>query len=594
MKRTWKIFSLLIATVFSMSAIVSCSEDESAWDGTYLYHPINMVVTVNDDNTATYTWEDRLDTPSEGYYVTTYNGLIEEGGVALGEVGTVLREDSVTTYSYTMSTALLSGTVYEVEIRGFEGEILGYPATAEFESLMMPNVVGEADEKVTVTANTATFTWLARYRTTPKKIVITPKEGAGNPSATEQAVVVEQEINNPSSPTITVDGLVSFTGYTAELFDKDGGVVGRYSFKTSMSGGLYVFNSEELQAGIQAMLESGGAIMISTRDVGPDYVFEYTGEMPIGDFYLMGSDDYATNPDSLATVKLSLTYPDNAGLLSIMRLNIDGQNELKNFITLAHKDPSTAVQGEYSLCSGIAIQDCSVANYTGNFITSGAKSYQQLESVKVENCTVANFPTGSLVDFRSWKNAKEEAFGSAAKEITFTSSTIYNFANDGTADTAPDAEGEYTPGRPLVRIEDAKFAENNTKGSSFTFDACTIIDVAKDAMIFNVKCYNYQGKDYAGGLYSKDCLFANIGESSYSTNVGQIASGYNFKPTTSEAANAKSMISRTPTAMNYGANSITDKNPIAGKEVTATFADVDNLNFKISGTATKGNPSLYK
>ncbi len=574
---------------------VSCVDEKNDDWGTYIYHPTNIVVDIDSiTKKVTYKWEDhKLESPAEGYYITTYQGLKEEGGNPISEVGEVLRVEGVTSYSYSLSASLLSGTNHEVEIRGYAGDVLGYPETFVFESAMNPDVVG-TNTKVSVTATSATFTWLDFYKNRPKKIVVTPNEDELNLSADKDAIVLELEINNPDMPSVTVGDLVPFTGYSAELFDSKGGVIGRYEFKTSMSGGVYVFNSEQLEATIESMATSGGAIMISTKEVGPDYVFEYSGKLPIGDFFLMGSGEYPENADSIATVKLSLTYPDNGGSVNIMRLNIDGQNELGNFIQLEQKeDLGTVVQGEFASSASISLSNCIISNYKNNFITSGGSSYMQIESINVSNLTIANFPHGSLVDFHQGKNSKGEVIASAVKEFVFDRVTIYNIANDGTKDSSPNAEGKFSSGTSLFRIEDAKFAENNTRGSSLYLTNSTIIDVAVNASIFSITDYNYQGKDYNGGLFVNDCLFVDIDESSYSTNVGQIETGYNFKATTSEAANAVSMTTRTNTANLYGANSITGRNPLCGPQVSVTFKDVENLDFTITGgNSSKGNPNI--
>lgn len=595
MRKIWNLLILFVVSMVSVSAFMSCADDKGDDWGTYLYHPINIVATVDTaTNMVTYTWDDRLETPSVGYYVTTYKGTVAENH-PLEEVGTVPREEGKTSYSYSMSTKLLSGTSYEVEIRGYEGDVLGYPGTATFESLLMPNVVGEDNKKVNVTANTATFTWLSAYLAVPKKVVVTPNEADLNSDSEEVAIVVEQAIDNPERPMVTVEGLVSNTGYTAALFDEEGGIVGKYAFKTALSGGFYVYNSEELQNAIDSMRTDGGAIMISTKEVGPDYVFEYSGEVPMGDFYLMGSDDYASNPDSTATIKLNITYPDNAGQLTIMRLNIDGKNEVDNFITLAQRENvSNMVQGDYALCSGITISDCVIANYKVSFLSSGLQSYQQLKNVTVENSTIANFPHGSLIDFRLWNDATGGVYGSAVKTTTFENSTIYNVANDGTPSAGPDAEGKYKPGTSLIRIDNVKDS-NNTLGSLLKLTKCTIIDVALNAGVFNVTCSNYDGKQNGNNLEVKDCLYANMDITSYSTNVGQVKNGYKFNPATNEAADAISMTTRTSEAVNYGANSNTSNSPMCAPVVSVTFADLANLDFTIvGGTATKGNQNLYQ
>ncbi|WP_163712462.1 hypothetical protein [Mangrovibacterium lignilyticum] len=592
-------YLVLLGVVLSMSmAFNACKDDIDGGDEVFIFQPINLTYSLDQDkfsstyNMGTYTWEDRDETPATHYLVTTYKGLIEEGGTPISTVKEVTHIEGVDDYSVLVDEELLSGTIYEVEIMPYMNETQGHAATITFESVI-DDIVG-SNTKVATTATTATFKWKPIGAGVAKKIVVTPNEDDLNPNAEETAVVVEMEIPS-SSTSITVEGLVSFTGYTAELIDKDGGVVGRYTLKTSMSGGAIVYNSSELAMAIEEFMSSGGAITLSAEQT-TDY--EYSGPMPTGDIYLMGPESYDGTQASTVTIKLAVEYQEQSGMLNLMRLNIDGNNELENFITFQSANMDVVEQGVPAEATGINIQDCWVVNYTGSAIYSPKEAYQRLESITISNTTFANI-YGSLIDFRKWDeegvNSKFEAgnpyWCSAVKNITIEGSTAYKVATQGGT-----IEGDvYTRGNSLVRIDAGKNLNNNTLGSTFTLSNTTLIAIADEAPIFLVEDYNYEGKSYAGGIFVQDCLFANISNGSYSTRTGQIANGYNFNPSTNEAADAVSMTTRTSLAQLYGANSNTVNNPLAGPTVSVTFANLNNLDFTITGgSASKGNPALYE
>jgi hypothetical protein len=596
--KKFKSYLILLGVVLGASmALTACKDDFDGDDEVFIFQPINLTYSLDEDkfsstyNMGTYTWEDRAETPATHYLVTTYRGLIEEDGVPISTVKEVPHVEAVNNYGVLVDEELLSGTIYEVEIMPYMNEIPGHAATITLESVIN-DIVG-SNTKVVTTATTATFTWKPIGVGVAKKIVVTPNEDDLNPNAEETAVVVENEIPATDN-SIAIEGLVSFTGYTAELIDKDGGVVGRYKLKTAMSGGIVVYNSSELAAAIEGFMSSGGAITLSTEQTTN---YEYSGRMPTADIYLMGPETYDGTQVSTATIKLSVVYQEQSGMLNLMRLNIDGNNELANFITFQSANMDVVEQGIPAEAAGINIQDCWVVNYTGSAIYSPKEAYQRLEKISVTNTTFANI-AGSLIDFRKWDeegvNSKFEAgnpyWCSAVKEIEFDRTTMYKVATQGGT-----IEGDvYTRGNSLVRIDAGKNFNNNTLGSSFTLSNSTLIAIAPEAPVFLVEDYNYEGKNYAGGIFVQDCLFANISNGSYSTRTGQIANGYNFNPTTNEAADAVSMTTRTALAQLYGANSITVNNPLCGPIVSVTFADLNNLDFTITGgSASKGNPVLY-
>lgn len=591
-------YLLLFSVVLGLSPAFTSCKDDLDDDGVFIFQPIYLEYTLGQDkfssnyNKGTYTWEDRLETPATRYVVTTYRGLIEEGGTPIATVTEVPHIEGQTEYSAFVDEELLSGTIYEVQVMPYMNDTPGNANTIIFESVIN-DIVGEENQKVSTTANTATFTWRPIGIGVPKRIIVIPNEDDLNPSAEEEAVPVEMEIPS-NAQSITVEGLVPFTGYIGELIDRNGGVVGRYNLKTSMAGGLVVHNSAELAIAIDELMMSGGAISLAT-DLTTEY--EYSGPMPTGDIYLMGPENYDGTQASTATIKLSVEYQEQSGMLYLMRLNIDGENELENLIKFADANIDVVEQGSPALATGITIQDCWVVNYTGSLIYAPKESYQRLESITISNSTIANV-AGSLIDFRKWDeegvNSKFEAgnpyWCSATKNITIELSTIYNVATQGGTVNGD----EYTRGNSLVRIDGGRNLNNNTQGSFFNLFNTTLIAIAPEAPIFLVEDYNYQDKDYSGGIYVQDCLFANISEGSYSTRTGQIAQGYNFNPTTNEAADAVSMTTRTALAILYGANSNTSNNPLAGPTVSVTFADLNNLDFTITGgSASKGNPSLY-
>lgn len=594
MKRISNYFMQFLVMLTFSATIVGCSDDYKVNDDPFIFQPINIEYSLDNDkmsetyNMVTYKWEDRTESPATHYIVTTYQGLKEEGGKAIATTKKVAHDDSSKTYTVFVDEKLLSGTTYEVEVTPYMGNAVGNIATLSFES-EIDDVVG-ANTKVATTASSATFNWMPIGEGVPRKIKLTPT--VLNVNATEEAVVVEQDIPEGAT-SVTVEGLVAFTGYTAELLDKLGGIVGRYSLTTSMSGGIIVFTSEELKTTIESLSESGGAIQLSTAKGTTE--FEYSGDFPasVNAFYLMGSVDFE-NPDSIATLKLSANYVEGSGQAYIMRLNIDGKNELSNFITLkAADDPSALTQGAPANGEGIFIQDCQIANYTGAFLYSPVGAYQQLAEVSVTNTTIANM-TGGLVEFRvdenpsfSNESGDDKYYGSTVKEMTFDGVTVYNVANVG-------SEVVGTRGTPLFKLGYAS-SNNKTKGSYLNIFNSTIISSAPQAEIFQVEDYNYQGKTYPGGIFVKDCLFADISIESMSTRTGQTKDGNNFNPTTNEAADAESMMRRTPEAQEYGANSNTANYPLCGVSTSVTFADTANLDFTITGgTATKGNPALYK
>ncbi|WP_321289779.1 hypothetical protein [uncultured Sunxiuqinia sp.] len=592
-------YLILFGAIMSASVVFNACKDELEDDGgVFIFQPINLTYSLNDTlnspiyNMGRYTWEDRSETPTTHYVVTTYRGLIEEGGTPITTVKDVPHIDGVNNYNVLVDEELLSGTTYETEIMPYMNETPGNANTIVFESLI-EDIIGSST-KVATTATTATFKWKVSAAGVAKKIVVTPNENDLNPGAEEEAVVVEQDIPSDAT-TVTVEDLVPFTGYIGELIDKDGGVVGRYTLKTSMAGGLVVKNSSELEAAIEELMMSGGAISLSAEETSE---YEYSGPMPTGDIYLLGLEGYDGTQESTVTIKLSVKYQEQSGMLNLMRLNIDGANELEHLITLEDADIDAVEQGTPAEATGITIQDCWVTNYTGSAIYSPKEAYQRLENISISNSTFANI-VGNLIEFRKWDeegvNSKFEAgnpyWCSAVKDITIDISTIYKVATKGgTIDG-----DEYIRGNSVVRIDGGKNLNNNTQGSSFNLFNTTLIDVAPEAPIFLIEDYNYQGKDNPGGIFTKDCLFANISEGSYSVRTGQIAQGYNFNPTTNEAANAESMTTRTSLAQLYGANSNTVNNPLAGPIVSVTFADLNNLDFKITGgSASKGNPSLYE
>lgn len=597
-----KIVNYLILWGVALSASMafnSCKDDFDGDDEIFIFQPINLTYSLDDEkfsstyNMGTYTWEDREETPATHYVITTYKGLIQEDGTPIATVKEVPHVEGVTAYSVLVDEKLLSGTIYEVEIMPYMNDVPGHAATITFESVI-DDIVG-SNTKVVTSSTTATFTWKPIGVGVAKKIVVTPNEDDLNPSAEETPVVVEKEIPG-SDNSITVEGLVSFTGYSAELIDKNGGVVGRYTFKTSMAGGLMVYNNDELSAAIEELMTSGGAISLSTEQ-GTTH-FEYSGKMPAGDIFLMGSADYDGTPASTATIKLSVEYQEQSGTLSLMRLNLDGNNELEHLITFESADMETVEQGSPAMSTGISIEDCRIVNYTGSAIYSPKEAYHRLEKISISNTTFANI-VGNLIEFQKWDeegvNSKFEAgnpfWCSAVKEIVIDRTTMYKVATIGGTVNGE----EYTRGNALIRIDGGKNLNNNTVGSSFVLSNSTLIAVAPEAPIFLIEDYNYQGKDNPGGIFVQDCLFADISEGSYSTRTGQIAQGYNFNPTTNEAANAESMTKRTALAQLYGANSNTANNPICGPVVSVTFADLSNLDFTITGgSASKGNPSLYE
>ncbi|WP_159520382.1 hypothetical protein [Sunxiuqinia indica] len=592
-------YLILFGAIMSASVVFNACKDELEEDEeVFIFQPINLTYSLNDDkfsstyNMGIYTWEDRAETPATHYVVTTYKGLIEEDGMPISTVKEVPHVEGQTEYSVLVDEELLSGTIYEVEIMPYMNEVPGNANTITFESII-DDIVG-TNTKVATTATTATFSWKPIGVGVAKKIVVTPNEDDLNPGAEEEAVVVEQDIPSDAT-TVTVENLVPFTGYIGELIDKDGGVVGRYTFKTSMAGGLVVKNSSELEVALNELMMSGGAISLSAEETSE---YEYSGPMPTGDIYLLGSEGYDGTRESTVTIKLSVEYQEQSGMLYLMRLNIDGENELEHLITFEDADIDAVEQGSPAEATGITIQDCWVANYTASAIYSPKEAYQRLENITISNSTFVNI-AGNLIEFRKWDeegvNSKFEAgnpyWCSAVKDITIDISTIYKVATQGgTIDG-----DEYIRGNSVVRIDGGKNLNNNTLGSSFNLFNTTLVDVAPEAPIFLIEDYNYQGKDYPGGIFVQDCLFANISQGSYSVRTGQIAQGYNFNSTTNEAANAESMTTRTSLAQLYGANSNTVNNPLAGPIVSVTFADLNNLDFKITGgSATKGNPSLYE
>ncbi len=590
-------FAVALGTSLAFKA---CKDDNLGDDEIFIFQPINLTYSLDTTlysetyNMGTYTWEDRDETPTTHYVVTTYRGLIEEEGTPIATVKNVPHVEGTNEYSVMVNEELLSGTTYEVQIMPYMDETPGHAASISFESLI-DDIVGANSTKPAVTTSEATFTWKPIGKGVAKKIIVTPDEDDLNPNADETAVVVEKEIPGTVN-TITVGGLVSFTGYMAELIDKDGGVVGRYTFKTAMAGGIIAYNSEDLNAAIELLMSSGGAISLSSEK-GTTH-FEYSGKMPIGDIYLMGPEDYDGTQASTVNVKLDIEYQEQSGTLNLMRLNIDGRNETEHFITFQKANIDDVEQGSAPKSGGIAIQDCWIVNYTGSAIYSSKEAYQQLEKISISNSTFANI-TGNLIEIRKWDeegiNSKFENgnpyWCSAVKTITIETSTIYKVATKGGT-----VNGDvYTRGNALVRIDAGKNYNNKTLGSYFNLFNSTLIAIAPEAPVFLIEDYNYEGKDQPGGIIVKDCLFANMSQGSYSTRTGQISRGYSFNPTSNEAANADSMTKRTDLAQSYGANSNTVNNPLAGPQVSANFADLENLNFKITeGSASKGNPGLYK
>ncbi len=573
----------------------ACKDDTDNGDEVFIFQPINLTYSIDSIkqnstfNMGTYTWEDRDETPATRYVITTYKGLIEEGGTAISTVKEVPHVEGVDNYSVFVDEELSSGTIYEVQIMPYMNDVPGHAATISFESVV-DDIIGSENQKVITSATTATFKWRPIGIGVAKKIVVTPTGDESSWTSDEIPEVVEMEIPSNASE-ITVEGLVSFTDYKAELFDKNGGVVGRYKFKTSMAGGVTVYDNDQLFQAIEQMMTSGGAVTLSTEKGTTHY--EYTGEMPTGDFFLMGSEDYDGTPSSTATIKLSAVYQEHSGTLNFMRLNIDGNNELENFITFKDADMTAVTHGSPAQSTGINIEDCWVVNYKGSAIYSPKEAYQRLESINITNTTFANI-IGSLIDFRMWNeegvnpafDAGNPYWCSAVKTISIDRTTIYNVAIKGGV-----VEGdEYTRGNSLIRIDSAK-DNNDTSGSTFDLTNSTLIAVSAEAPIFLVEDYNYLG----GEIFVQNCLFANISEGSYSTRTGQIARSYQFNPTTNEAANAVSMTTRTELAQLYGANSNTVNNPLCGPVVDVTFADLENFDFTITGgSASKGNPALYK
>lgn len=595
MKRISSYFMPFGLALSFFATLVGCKDDEGGNSNPFIFQPINIEYSLDDNkmsetyNMVSYQWEDRTESPATHYIVTTYQGLKSAGGKAIATTKKVTHDDTLKAYTAFVDEALLSGTIYEVEITPYMNKVKGHAATLIFESAIN-DIVG-ASTKVATTSSSATFNWMPIGKGIPRKIIVTPIEL--NPNVEDEALEVEQDIAADVT-SVAVEGLVSFTKYSAKLIDMYGGIVGKYELTTSMAGGIIVYNNEELKSTIESLAQSGGAIQLSTQKGTKE--FEYIGDLPASTnaFYLMGSEDFE-NPDSIATVKLSVQYMEGSGPVYIMRLNIDGKNDadVKNFVTLKAADnPQNLTQGKPAISSGIYIQDCSVSNYAGSFLLAPGNSYHQLETFSVTNTHVSNI-VGNLIYTQAAENPSfitgdNKLCGSAIKNIIFDGVTIYNVANEG-----GDYE-TYTRGTALFRFSNVS-GNNSTKGSFLHLNNSTLISVAPEGEIFLVEDYNYQGKDYPGGVFVKDCLFVDISDGSMATRTGQTANGNNFNPSSNQSANASSMLGKTSVNSKFGANSNTGKYPLCGPQVSVEFKDLAKLDFTIvGGTATKGNPALYK
>ncbi len=552
MKKNHGLLWLFVAFMSASLFFVSCKDDDDPEEKEkYIYTPSALAVSLTDANEASFTWNDNTATDADHYVFELYKGTSEAGTLVIDE------DIDVATMAYDYSEALYSGIEYFARVKGaaaaddLETEDSDW-ATLSFTATLLD--LSEDFQDGDVNATEVTIRWTAG--STATSIVYTDGE-------TEKTYEVSStDVTNGYA---TITGLTENTSYTAKLYNGEG-VIGEYAFMTDIEGGVSVISDAELATAITNAID-GDIIVLETTETD---TYTLTDATISANITIRGR-----NESSIPTVKLSLTMAESFGGLELMYLNIDGNSEIDNMISLAaHADDCDAAifqnWGSQFVGGDISIVDCEIHNYNWHILNAPNESYQTVANYTIEGCIIGNVG-GALVKTRLWSSPGYCSIGdgnpfrgSAVLNTVVNNSTLYNVA------TASETG--------LFTLGDTQWSLSGVE-STITLTNSTVYNVSPNYMIFNT---TYGKLDTEGEVTVSNCLFAEITDC-VTSNSSQVQNALLFE--SNEYSNAASLI----IDGDYTKKNSKTLFDTAGSEVTATFTDAANGDFTVTG-ATVGDP----